>query len=122
MIKRSPFRHFKTSPEIIRLAVMMYRHSQRAVALDHVAGTDLSSWEYHCVLSLSKFRAAERCAVVCKVAVRDSDMPMQLESITDRHLDHRLRRERRGAPSNMSASTCMSGKADHRRRLAFGNG
>lgn len=24
MIKRSPFRYFKTSPEIIRLAVMMY--------------------------------------------------------------------------------------------------
>ncbi|MEP2529936.1 MAG: IS6 family transposase, partial [Shimia sp.] len=24
MTKRSPFRYFKTSPEIIRLAVMMY--------------------------------------------------------------------------------------------------
>jgi putative transposase len=24
MIKRSPFRYFKTSPEIIRLAVMLY--------------------------------------------------------------------------------------------------
>jgi len=26
MIKRSPFRYFKTSPEIIRLAVMLYIH------------------------------------------------------------------------------------------------
>ena len=26
MIKRSPFRHFKPSPEIIRLAVMLYVH------------------------------------------------------------------------------------------------
>lgn len=24
MIRRSPFRHFKTSPEVIRLAVMLY--------------------------------------------------------------------------------------------------
>jgi putative transposase len=35
MTKRSPFRYFRTSPEIIRLAVMMYvrfRHCQKNLA------------------------------------------------------------------------------------------
>jgi putative transposase len=46
MTKRSPFRHFKTSPEIIRLAVMMYVRfplSLRNVEdLLHERGIDIS--------------------------------------------------------------------------------
>jgi putative transposase len=47
MTKRSPFRYFKTRPEIIRLAVMMYVHfplSLRNVEdLLHERGIDISS-------------------------------------------------------------------------------
>jgi putative transposase len=46
MTKRSPFRYFKTSPEVIRLAVMMYirfRLSLRNVEdLLHEHGIDIS--------------------------------------------------------------------------------
>ena len=46
MTKHSPFRHFKTSPEVIRLAVMMYVRfplSLRTVEdLLHEQGVDLS--------------------------------------------------------------------------------
>lgn len=38
MIKRSPFKYFKTSPEIIRLAVMMY---------GRVSGMRSSRWQWH---------------------------------------------------------------------------
>ena len=47
MTKRSPFRYFKTRPEIIRLAVMMYVHfplSLRNVEdLLHERGINISS-------------------------------------------------------------------------------
>ena len=47
MTKRSPFRYFKTSPEIIRLAVMMYIRfplSLRNVEdLLHESGIDVSN-------------------------------------------------------------------------------
>jgi len=46
MTKRSPFRHFKTSPEIIRLAVMMYVRSPLSLrnveVLLHERGIEIS--------------------------------------------------------------------------------
>jgi len=46
MTKRSPFRYFKTSPEIIRLAVMLYVRfllsSRNVEDLLHERGIDLS--------------------------------------------------------------------------------
>jgi putative transposase len=43
MTQRSPFRYFKTSPEIIRLAVMLYPLSLRNVEdLLHERGIEIS--------------------------------------------------------------------------------
>jgi transposase-like protein len=36
---RNPFRYFKTSPEVIRLAVMMYVRFPLSLRQVHVAGT-----------------------------------------------------------------------------------
>ena len=81
MTKRSPFRYFKTSPEIIRLAVMMYVRfplslrnvedllHERGIEISHESGSVLVEQIWPDVCSRDPAKSSQPDARVLQLAV-----------------------------------------------------